>query len=46
MILLFRPSGHPFLDCYLQGKQFEIIEPVLPAKTYNDTVQVSFTIRN
>uniref|UniRef100_A0A0R3RL22 S1 motif domain-containing protein n=1 Tax=Elaeophora elaphi TaxID=1147741 RepID=A0A0R3RL22_9BILA len=33
-------SLRPYLDCYLQGKKFEIIEPILPAKPFNDTVQV------
>ncbi|VDO34990.1 unnamed protein product [Onchocerca flexuosa] len=34
------PSIRPYLNCYLHGKKFLIIEPVLPAKPFNNTVQV------
>ncbi|VBB31086.1 unnamed protein product [Acanthocheilonema viteae] len=34
------PIQRPYLNCYLQGKKFEAIEPVLPAKAFNKTVQV------
>uniref|UniRef100_A0AAF5Q5Y6 p-granule-associated protein DEPS-1 second OB-fold domain-containing protein n=1 Tax=Wuchereria bancrofti TaxID=6293 RepID=A0AAF5Q5Y6_WUCBA len=37
------PSRCPYLNCHLQGKKFEIIEPVLPAKAFNNTVQVEIT---
>ncbi|KAM3717999.1 Catalase-peroxidase [Dirofilaria immitis] len=38
------PSLHPYLNCYLHGKKFIIIEPVLPAKPFNNTVQVEITM--
>ncbi|CAG9537438.1 unnamed protein product [Cercopithifilaria johnstoni] len=34
------PYPRPYLNCYLQGKKFEIIEPVLPTKAFKDTVRV------
>ncbi|MCP9259718.1 hypothetical protein DINM_003073 [Dirofilaria immitis] len=40
----YSPSLHPYLNCYLHGKKFIIIEPVLPAKPFNNTVQVEITM--
>nr|CRZ24240.1 Bm9851 [Brugia malayi] len=37
------PSRSSYLGCHLQGKKFEIIEPILPAKAFNNTVQVEIT---
>uniref|UniRef100_A0A915PU81 p-granule-associated protein DEPS-1 second OB-fold domain-containing protein n=1 Tax=Setaria digitata TaxID=48799 RepID=A0A915PU81_9BILA len=34
------PFLRPYLNCYLYGKKFVIIEPVLPSKAFNKTVQV------
>ncbi|VDK87369.1 unnamed protein product [Litomosoides sigmodontis] len=34
------PILYPHRNCYLQGKKFEVIEPLLPAKDFNNTVQV------
>ncbi|EJD73764.1 hypothetical protein LOAG_18833 [Loa loa] len=38
-----RPSVRPYLGCYLHGKKFEIIDPVLSAQAFNNTVQVEIT---